>query len=60
MSLRDMQVQLLEDYKAKFKSLEEIAFELHKIKEHEIEKMVIHKAAGLRLMIDHLKNILNF
>jgi len=44
---------LLPEYEAKFKALENIAFELHKIGELELERAVIKRMAGLKMLIDY-------
>lgn len=55
MTLDEMKADMLPDYQKKFDAYEHIAFELHKLKENEIEMQIIKKMAGLKLLIDHCK-----
>ena len=55
-TIEEMKNSLLPDYQTKFDAYEKIAFELHKLKDTEIEMLVIKKMAGLKMMIDHCKN----
>jgi ribosomal protein L5 len=57
MKLIEMQKELLDSYQEKYKRFEEIAFQLNKMNEPELEKIMINKMAGLTLMIRHLKEI---
>lgn len=54
-SVRDLaKHMLLPDYEKKFEALEKIAFELHQLKEEELEMRVIKKMAGIKLMINYI------
>jgi len=46
---------LLPKYEEQFANLEKIAYELHKMEFEELEKAVIKKMAGIKMMIDYLK-----
>jgi len=52
-TLEEMKKSLVPEYQTKFDILETIAFELHKLGYNDIEKEVIKKMAGLKLLIDH-------
>lgn len=55
-TIEEMKKSLVPEYQKKFDSLEKIAFELHKLKYTDIEKQVIKKMAGLKMLIDHCNN----
>lgn len=52
-NMKKIKQELVEELQEKYNSFEEIAIKLHKMKETDLEHLVIKKMAGLKMMIDH-------
>lgn len=55
MSLKDLQIELLDEYEERFYALIQIAYMSDKYKWPDIYELATKKAAAEKMMIDHLK-----
>ncbi len=55
-TLDEMKLAMVPEYQEKYDALYKVAFELHRLKEDELEMAVIKRMAGLKQLIDHCSN----